>query len=247
MAGGPASVGRASGVWTALTLKLYLFVREGVALSGTSVRRLLLALRFRWRRPTLARPADLEAGPKLWRLAAALLSAPVDAVVLALDECDVHLLPALRALWMRRGQQAEVMTPGLNRKRGIFGALALEGPCPGAWHSCVTERKRAVEFLAFLEQLVAAYPTRPLYLVLDDAGIHTAKLTRAWLAEPSHVAPCLRPCYAGHRENGVEKVWRRMKQHGTANRLYGDIDKLAAAVDEFFGTFTPAAALQLAA
>ncbi len=241
---GPASVGYAGGIWTVLTLKLYLCVSEGVALSTTSVRRLLLALGFRWRRPKLVLPRDPEAAPKLWTLAATLLGAPANAVILALDECDVHLVPTLRAMWMCRGAQAEVMTPGSNRKRGIFGALALDS---GAWHYCVTERKRAVEFIAFLAQLVAAYPTQPLYLVLDNASINTAKLTRAWLAEHPQVTLCFLPSYAGHRENPVEKVWWRLKQQVTANRLYGDVEKLVTAVHQFFTGFTPEAALRLAA
>jgi transposase len=242
--GGPASVGQAGGVWTVLTLQLYLFVSDGVSVSAATVRRVLLALGFRWRRPKLGLPRDPEAAPKLWHLAATLLNAPADAVVLALDECDVHLVPTLRAMWMRRGRQAEVMTPGSNRKRGIFGALALES---GAWHYTVTERKRAVEFIDFLATLVAAYPTQPLYLVLDNASIHTAKVTRAWLTAHPQVTLCFLPSYAGHRENPVEKVWWRMKQQVTANRLYGDVEKLIAAVHAFFNGFTPAAALQLAA
>lgn len=242
--GGPAGVGHAGGVWTVLTLKLYLCVSDGVALSSATVRRLLVALGFRWRRPKLVLPRDPDAAPKLWQLAATLLSAPTDAVVLALDECDVHLVPTLRAMWMRRGQQAAVMTPGSNRKRGVFGALALE---TGAWHYCITERKRTPDFLRFLDQLLVAYPTQPLYLVLDNASIHTAKLTRVWRAAHARVTLCFLPSYAGHRENPVEKVWWRMKQQVTANRLYGDVAKLVAAVDAFFGAFTPAAALQLAA
>ncbi len=244
---GPAGVGHAGGVWTAGTLALYLRVGVRLTFSAASVRRLLVGLGFRWRRPQLALPADPEAAPKLDRLAATLFAAPADAVTLALDECDVHLLPTLRAMWMRRGRQAHVLTPGSNRKRGVFGALALDGPCPGAWHYAVTERKRAAEFLAFLEQLVAAYPARPLYLVLDNASIHTAKLTRAWLADHAQVTLCFLPAYAGHRENPVEKVWWRMKQQVTANRLYGDVSRLVGAVDQFFGTFTPSAALALAA
>jgi len=244
---GPEGVGQPGGVWTAVTLRRYLALTAHVTLSAAHVRRLLRVLGFRWRRPQLALPADPEAAPKLDRLAAALFAAPADAVTLALDECDVHLLPVLRAMWMRRGRQARVPTPGSNRKRGVFGALALDGPCPGAWHYAVTERKRAAEFLAFLEQLVAAYPARPLYLVLDNASIHTAKVTRAWLAEHAQVTLCFLPAYAGHRENPVEKVWWRMKQQVTANRLYGDVGKLVGAVDEFFGGFTPSAALALAA
>ena len=244
---GPEAVGQAGGVWTAVTLRLYLALTAQVSLSAASVRRVLVTLGFRWRRPQLALPADPEAAPKLARLAEVLLTAPADAVTLALDECDVHLLPTLRAMWMRRGHQARVLTPGRNRKRGVFGALALDGPCPGAWHYAVTERKRTGEFLAFLAQLEQAYPARPLYLVLDNASIHTARLTRAWLAEHARVTLCFLPAYAGHRENPVEKVWWRMKQQVTANRLYGDVEKLAAAVDAFFDSFPPSAALALAA
>jgi len=247
VAGGPASVGQAGGVWTVVTLRLYLFVTEQVAVSGATVRRLLLTLGFRWRRPQLALPLDPDAAPKMWALCERVLRAPAEAVVLCLDECDVHLVPTLRAMWMRRGQQARVMTPGTNQKRGIFGALALTGPSPGAWHYCVTERKRTVEFLGFLEQLLVAYPGAPLYLVLDNASIHTATLTRTWLAEHAQVTLCFLPSYAGHRENPVEKVWWRLKQQVTANRLYGDVDTLVAAVHQFFGVFTPEAALRLAA
>lgn len=58
---------------------------------------------------------------------------------------------------------------------------------------------------------------------------------------------CFLPSYAGHRENPVEKGWWRMKQQVTANRLYGDVEKLVTAVHDFFGAFTPEAALRLAA
>ncbi|MGI8547901.1 MAG: transposase [Gemmatimonadaceae bacterium] len=143
------------------------------------------------------------------------------------------------------------MTPGQNRKRGVFGALALEGPNPGAWHYSITDRKRTVDFLTFLEQLLVVYPTEPLLLVLDNASIHRAKLVREWLIIHPTVELCFLPTYAGHRENPVEKVWWRMrssvKQQVAANRLYGDLDALTSAVDDFFGALTPSAALQLAA
>jgi DDE superfamily endonuclease len=139
------------------------------------------------------------------------------------------------------------MTPGANRKRGLPGALELEGPSCGAWHYRLTARKRAVEFIAFLEQLVAAYPGRPLWLVLDNAGIHTAHVTRAWLAAPPAVESLDLPRDRGHRQNPVEEVWRRLKQQVAANRLHGAIDALEAAVHRFFAELTPQAALKLAA
>lgn len=60
---GPEAVGQAGGVWSAVTLRLYLAVTAQVTLSTASVRRVLVALGFRWRRPQLALPSDLEAAP----------------------------------------------------------------------------------------------------------------------------------------------------------------------------------------
>ena len=65
-------------------------------------------------------------------------------------------------------------------------------------------------------------------------------------AHRSQVTLCFLPSYTGHRENPVEKVWWRLKQQVTANRLDGDVDKLVSAVHNFFGAFTPAAARRLA-
>jgi len=240
----PETLGHHFGFWTLVTLCAHLATVFGLRLSRATLRRNLLALDFRWRRPKHALPHDPEAGPKLWALCDRLLRAPQEAVLLCTDECDVHLLPVLRAMWMPKGQQVRVPTPGANRKRSIFGALALE---TGRWLYTVCERKRALEFIAFLEPLVAAYPDRPLLLVLDNASIHKAKAVAQWLTAHTHVELRHLPTYSGHQENPVEKVWWRLKDRVAANRLHKDIDGLVATVHDFFASFTPDAALQLAA
>ena len=234
----------ALGGWTVVLVQVHLVVAHGLALSRTTVRRLLHALGLRWRRPKLGLLGDPETARVMGTLCERLLAAPADAVVLALDECDVHLVPALRAMWMPAGRQTVVPTPGTNRKRGVFGALDLTS---GAWHYQVTGRKRAVEFLAFLEQLVTAYPDRPLQLVLDNVPIHHARATGAWLAEHPQVELLFLPRYSGHRENPVEKVWWRLKQQVAANRLHADVEALELSVHQFFAALSPHAALQLAA
>lgn len=240
----PTEAGYLFGSWTVVTLMGDLANRFGLHLSPATVRRVLLALEFRWRRPKHALPKDPEAARKMWALCERVLRAPREAVVLCVDECDLHLVPVLRAMWMRRGQQARVPTPGTNRKRSVFGALDW---ATGHWHYAVYERKRTVEFLAFLEQVTRAYPGRPVLLVLDNASIHTAGAVQAWLAEHPWVQLLFLPTYSGHEQNPVEKVWWRLKGHVAANRLHGSIDALAAAVHEFFASFTPEAARQLAA
>ena len=240
----PSAFGYLFTFWTVVTLCAHLATTFGLQLSHATVRRALLSLEYRWRRPRHELPKDPEAAAKLLILAQRLLQAPKDAAILFGDECDVHLLPVLRAMWMRRGQQLRVPTPGTNRKRAVFGALE---PRTGRWFYRIFERKRAVEFIAFLEQLVQAYPGRPILLVLDNASIHKAKVVGTWLKAHPTVELLWLPAYAGHEHNPVEKVWWRLKGQVAANRLHGSIDALVDAVHAFFASFTPAAARQLAA
>lgn len=242
--GGPAQAGYILGFWTLVTLAGHLAACLGLKLSRATLRRALLALDFRWRRPRHELPKDPEAAVKMWRLCERLLRAPADAVILCADECDLHLLPVLRAMWMRRGQQARVLTPGQNRKRSIFGAFELT---TGRWTYAIRERKKAEDFSAFLEQLLAAYPGRPILIALDNASIHKAKVVAWWLAEHPWVELLWLPTYSGHKENPVEKIWWRLKGKVAANRLHGNIDSPVAAVHEFFASLSPEAALQLAA
>jgi hypothetical protein len=105
----------------------------------------------------------------MWWLCEQLLRAPKDALTLCLDECDIALMPVLRSMWMLRGSghQAAVPTPGLNRKRSVFGALEWD---TGRWLYEVTQRRRSVEFIAFMEKLMLSYPGRPLQTALVSAG-----------------------------------------------------------------------------
>ena len=240
----PAESGYIFGFWTVLTLVGHLAQCCGLQLGRWTVRRALLELGFRWRRPRHDLPKDPEAAPKMWRLCQRLLDAPRDAVILCADECDLHLLPVLRAMWMRRGQQVRVPSPGINHKRSIFGAFELG---TGRWTYSVRERKRAVDFIAFLEQLMRAYPGKSILVVLDNASIHKAKVVSQWLEDHPGVELLWLPTYSGHKENPVEKIWWRLKGYVAANRLYGNIDLLVASVHEFFASFTPDAAIKLAA
>lgn len=245
----PSALGYIFGFWTVVTLCAHL-VRStstggtGVRMSTSTVRRALWRLGYRWRRPRHTLPTDPAAREKMWWLCEQLLRAPKEAVILCLDECDLHLMPVLRSMWMLRGtgQQAEVPTPGWNYKRCLFGALEWD---TGRWLYEVTQRKRSVEFIAFMEKLMLSYPGRPLLLVLDNATIHKSKAVLGWLSEHPLVRLLYLPTYAGHRHNPVEKVWWRLKSQVAANRLHQDIDALVESVHHFFASFTPAAARQL--
>lgn len=244
----PSALGYIFGFWTIVTLCAHLFRCTGLKLSGATMRRVLVGLDYSWRRPRHTLPTDPCAKEKMWWLCEQLLRAPKDAVIMCLDECDVHLMPVLRQMWMLRGRgeghQVGVPTPGLNQKRSLFGALEWE---TGRWVYEVTARKRSVEFILFLEKLLLSYADRPLLVVLDNARIHKSKAVQEWLAEHTGVQLLYLPTYTAHRENPVEKIWWRLKSQVAANRLHPDIDALVDCVHDFFASFTPQAARQLVA
>jgi transposase len=240
----PAQLGYRFGYWTTGTLGAHLAQRVGISLSAATVRRLLRLLAYRWGRPRLILPIDPAAAAIMWQLCDRIVRAPATAAIVCLDECDVHLLPVLRAMWMRRAQQVDVPSPGANRKRTVFGALEWS---TGRWLYQITQRKRTGEFIAFLERLALAYADRPLLVVLDNASIHHAHAVERWLGEHTQVQLLFLPSYSGHRHNPVEKVWWRLKDQIAANRLHGSIDAMVVAIHDFFATFTSEDALRLAA
>ena len=238
----PCNNGLVQGGWTVGLLAAFLATRFRLVLSPASVRRYLHQAGWRWARPRLApathaprgqRKEDPATHLKLALIAQAVASA---ATVLYLDECDLHLLPVIRACWMK-GPRLRVPTPGQNAKRALFGALNAR---TGQLHHVVCPRKRAAQFVEFLEALAAAYPTGEVILVLDNVITHDAKLVRAWLARPAHARFRFLwlPKYTAHEHNPIERVWGLMKNAVAANRLHGSIDLLVDEADRFFATTT---------
>lgn len=129
----PRNSGHLQSCWTVALLTAFLATRFGLVLSGASVRRYLRLQGWRWRRPRLepARKQDSEATRKLAALERARESADRGlAHLLYFDECDLHLLPVIRSMWMQ-GERVSVPTPGKNRRHAFFGALnAVSGEWP---------------------------------------------------------------------------------------------------------------------
>src|SRR5947209_6346300 len=98
--------------------------RAGVAASRETVRRLLRRGDLVYRRPRpIPPPNDEERRTRLAELRALLERMPADETAVWQDEVEVHTNPKIGRMWMPRGQQATVPTPGTNQKRHLAGSI----------------------------------------------------------------------------------------------------------------------------
>src|SRR6266540_82678 len=190
--------------WTIPLLHLYLG-RPAISLHTLHRRVREVAA---WRRPRLVAKGDPDRDQVLAALRQAIAELPQDAVVLAEDETHVNLLPWVRSTWITNGCRQQVMTPGTNRRRTIFGAVDLAS---GRFCYQVCRKAVSASFTAFCEQLLAAYPTAPVVAVVcDNVIIHHSKIVQRWLASHPRVRVLHGARYSPH-DNPVERIWGALK------------------------------------
>lgn len=238
----PTCSGYVQTMWTLALLVLHLGQRFRIWISPATLRRALTRVRYTWKRPKLApaRRRDPNLAAKEARLAEAL--ADPSATLIAVDECECHLLAVVRAMWQRVGEQLRLPTPGQNRRRSIFGGLNLR---TGQWHYALADHKRTTDFIAFLSALLIAYPTGTLYVIADNVSIHGSRALMTWLAAHPRVQMVYLPTYAGHVLNPVEKVWWQLKRYIAANRNFHALTDLDAAIRRCLDAFSQDALLRL--
>ena len=78
-----------------------------------------------------------------------------------------------------------------------------------------------------------------LYLALDGAPAHTAKVVERWLAAHPRLIVLRLPPYAAHQEHPVERIWGLMQDAVAADRLEGSITVLVVAARQFFTELAP--------
>lgn len=145
-------------------------------------------------------------------------------VVLFCDESLLREFPPLRSAWTKRGRQARVAITGNNARRTIFGVL---NPRTGKRLLLGRVRNRAEDFQAFLRHIRARYRRWDIFLILDQASSHTAGKTKR-LAQQLRIEFAFLPT-ACPELNPIELLWRRGKDHVSANRVYPKVQQQAEA------------------
>lgn len=222
--------------WSCEILAEVLSWEQGIRLSAESVRRGLHRLGFVWRRP---RPvvglADPDYGEKLRNIRKLLETLPHNEVALFQDEVDVHLNPKIGSMWMPKGEQSEVKTPGNNRKCHVAGSLAWG---TGTLLISPPERSRnAAMFVNHLDDLrrrLRGY--RKIHVICDNARFHDCRKVNEYLKTWGHrITIHFLPKYAPET-NPIERVWWHLHETITRNHRCESLEELISLAYEWFET-----------
>jgi putative transposase len=214
--------------WCCLTVCIVLWQQCHVRVSQETVRRWLHRDELVWRRPRpVPGPKDPQRPRKLKAIRELLKNLPPDEAAVFQDEVDLNLNPDIGCMWMQRGEQAEVVTPGTNVKRYLAGSMS--------WRTgelVVTQGtgRNAALFVRHLDDLRRAYRHyRVIHVICDNARFHKvagSKVVRAYLAEHGdrivlHYLPTYSP-----NENPIERVWWHLHEQITRNHCCPSIEAL---------------------
>jgi putative transposase len=221
----PRDFGFVRSRWCCKVAAIVLLDIGRVRVSRETVRRWLHEADVVWRRP---RPVigrvDPRRAAKLRKLRDLLANLPDDEVAVFQDEVDINTNPDIGSMWMRRGRQAAVVTPGNNEKRYLAGSLnwrtgdliLTDGP-----------HRNGQLFIEHLEELRYRFRRyRRIHVICDNAGFHDSGAVREYLAGCGgrielHWLPKYSP-----QANPIERIWWHLHEEITRNHRCKDINEL---------------------
>jgi transposase len=221
--------------WACATFVLLLWEEHQVRLSAETVRCWLHRENVVWRRPRpVVGPTDPEYDRKLRAIRRLLAHLPDDETAVFQDEVDVNLNPKIGSMWMRRGQQAQVETPGNNVKRYLAGSLHWRtGKLLVSEPSTQRNAALFVEHLDDLRRRFRCY--RHIHVICDNARFHDCRRVDEFLDQWGHrITIHFLPKYAPET-NPIERVWWHLHEEITRNHRCQTMEELLDLTFEWFG------------
>ena len=218
--------------WSCALLALLLREREGVTASRETVRRYLHRGHLVYRRPRpVLKPDEEERRVKLAELRALLGGLPAEETAVWQDEVEIHTNPKIGRMWMLKGHQAEVVTPGTNKKRHLSGSIHWRTGQVFVTEAAPKQGRDGALFLAHLDELrrrLRRY--KKVHVICDNASCHTSLEVIQYLWEHEgrievHLLPSYSPDY-----NPIERVWWHLHEDITRNHRCRDLGELLGKV-----------------
>lgn len=179
---------------------------------------------------------DPEFAPKAAEIVGLYLDPPENAIVLCVDE-----KPSIQALeraqgYLRlpngkavRGQSHEYKRHGTTT---LFAAFEVETGKVTGMHA---PKKRRMEFLTFMNQVVAAYPGQELHVVLDNFSTHKPKHD-AWLSRHPSVHFHFTPTHASWL-NQVEVWFSILSRAALRGSSFTSTQEVCHRIDSFIAAY----------
>ena len=180
----PQQAGRPFTTWSLTKLVEHLREHYRILVSTEPVRALLRDAGVRWQATkTWKASRDPEFMQKMNRILELYDHPPTDGRVLCVDEFGpLNLQPRPGYGWFPVGRPARQRAT-YNRAGGVRHMFAALDLASGQMFYRFRDRKRSQEFLAFLRQVRARFPTGRLYVVCDNFSPHRKATVADWCAD----------------------------------------------------------------
>ena len=183
---------------------------------------------------------DPEFSAKAADIIGLYLSPPTNALVLSADE-----KPSMQALERATGYvetDSGKIVRGFRstyKRHGTLNLFAALEVATGAIHTQTTRQKRRVEFLEFMNRVVAELPLeKEIHVILDNYCIH--KKNAAWLAAHPNVFFHFTPTSASWL-NQVEIWFGLLSRKALRGASHASVDELRRAIEAFVAAYGPTA------
>src|SRR6266852_727687 len=183
---------------------------------------------------------DKEFAAKAADIVGLYLNPPEKALVISVDE-----KPSIQALERKTGYVETdngKIVRGLKstyKRHGTLNLFAALEVATGAVHTQTTGKKRRIEFLEFMDRVVADLPVgKEIHVILDNYCIH--KKNDAWLAVHPNVFFHFTPTSASWL-NQVEVWFGILSRKALRGASFHDIEQLRKAIEDFVAAYGPEA------
>jgi len=203
--------------WSCQVMVLVLLETYELRVSQETVRRWLQKEQIVWRRPCpVVGPSDPQKEEKLLALRQLLASLPANEIAVFQDEVDVNTNPKIGAMWMRRGQQAKVVTPGTNEKRYLAGSLNWRTGALILTEGLPKEGRTTALFLRHLDDLrrhLLRY--QKIHVICDNARSHKSQAVQKYLKQWGHRIELHYLPTSAPETNPIERIWWHLHEEIT--------------------------------
>ena len=157
---------------------------------------------------------------------------PKKAILVMMDETDIHLCPDLKTKALQlKGQQVKVEGPGLDEVCYLFGST---NPFTGEGLYEMYDQKASCQFCFHLEHLMVTFPDYFIFVAGDNAPAHRSAATIEFLkAHQDQIEFVPLPTYSPNL-NGIERLWRVMRDKLTRSKAYDTLHQKCTVIMNFF-------------